>query len=416
MNESGDSLEGRKFEKDFMVFGAIISILIGIIVLIYFINEVSKFYSMPTKDKPLDLSRSGAFGDYIGGVVGTFFSLAGFFLLYLTLKAQRDNFHKERLESKYFEMIKFHRENVNEIEYVFYNNNKDKFNIRKRKVFKTVFTQFKDAWRELNHLFLNKPDEHIYQKSYLQKLKKNPTLKKRNINLKNLAQIDITYLIIFFGLNKEDKQTIKTLCVNRYNHDFIDKILDFASLKPVGESDYWNKWVMINGLDDRTKIFDDILNFRKNPNSEKKLNPFWIQNGNLYHNIDPHYPDNYKKYYGGHQFRLGHYYRHIFQTVKFIDKEIYLSDKEKYDYIKILRGQLSNYEQIVFFLNSLSEIGRAWEMMNKSNPEDEIKKDKQLITKYNFIKNIPIRYLVDEIDVFEYYPDINFEAITKEKN
>jgi hypothetical protein len=34
----------------------------------------------------MNIERSGQFGDYIGGFVGTIFTLAGFFFLYLTLR------------------------------------------------------------------------------------------------------------------------------------------------------------------------------------------------------------------------------------------------------------------------------------------------------------------------------------------
>src|SRR5687768_9371028 len=56
---------------------------------------------------------TGQIGDFIGGVIGTMISGAGFYFLYLTFREQRlafvaqgNAFTKERLESKFFEMIK----------------------------------------------------------------------------------------------------------------------------------------------------------------------------------------------------------------------------------------------------------------------------------------------------------------------
>lgn len=37
----------------------------------------------------------------------------------------------------------------------------------------------------------------------------------------------------------------------------------------------------------------------------------------------------YEKYYGGHQFRLGHYFRHLYQTYKFVDSSEFLSKEQK---------------------------------------------------------------------------------------
>jgi len=411
MDELAEPLEDRKFEKGFMVFGAIVSLLIGIGVLIFFISKVSESHSIPTKGQVLDLAHFGAFGDFIAGVVGTFFSLAGFFLLYLTLKDQRENFHKERLESNFFEMIKFHRENVNEMQFSYYENKEEKVTAEKRKVFKIIFSHFKEAWFELNHIFDSSSINDIYEDKYLASVSSNPQISSRKIDVKQFAQVDISYLIIFFGLSREDKQTILNLCYNRYKIDFVVKVLEFASLKPKRESDHWITWERIMMYKERYQIFEDILNRRKDENYQPKIEVNWHVEGDKWYMFKPFYPDNYNKYYGGHQFRLGHYYRHIFQTVKFIDKEKYLTENEKYDYIKILRGQLSNYEQLVFFLNILSEIGRTWELMKKHKTDKEIKKVKQLITKYNLIKNIPMQYVVGAINLLDYYPEIEYEAI-----
>lgn len=129
MDKFAEPLEDRKFGKGLTLFGALASLLIGIAVLIFFISKVSDSYSIPKEGETLNFTHWGAFGDFIAGVVGTFFSLAGFFLLYLTLKDQRENFHKERLESNFFEMIKFHRDNVNEMEYSYYENETQKVTV-----------------------------------------------------------------------------------------------------------------------------------------------------------------------------------------------------------------------------------------------------------------------------------------------
>lgn len=76
--------------------------------------------------------------------------------------------------------------------------------------------------------------------------------------------------------------------------------------------------------------------------------------------------------FGGNSNQLGHYYRHLFQTVKFITKSD-LSYNEKYSYLKTLRAQLTNYEQILLFYNAMAWFNDEW---------------KEIFTKYCFIKNI----------------------------
>ncbi len=87
----------------------------------------------------------------------------------------------------------------------------------------------------------------------------------------------------------------------------------------------------------------------------------------------------------GHQSRLGHYYRHLFQTVTFVDNK--KLDIDKYSYIKILRAQLSNHEQVLLAINTLSDLGKKW-------------KEQKLISKYKLIKNIPKGFFNTESEFY----------------
>lgn len=87
----------------------------------------------------------------------------------------------------------------------------------------------------------------------------------------------------------------------------------------------------------------------------------------------------YGKWFTIFNAELGHYFRHLYHIVNFVDKNNYffLSKKEdylkEYDYIKILRAQLSNSELVLLSLNALSENGLKF---------------KPLIEKYKLLKNI----------------------------
>lgn len=100
--------------------------------------------------------------------------------------------------------------------------------------------------------------------------------------------------------------------------------------------------------------------------------------------------------------RLSQYFRHLFQLVNFIDEKSILSYNEKYQYIKLLRAQLSNQEQVILAFNVLSNIGSVWE-------NDKLDDNKKLITKYNLIKNIPEGF-TQSIDIKAYFPKVTFEG------
>ncbi len=414
-NESLYRIENKHFERSLFKGLAAILILTGSIVFIYFLAAVLNNYSLPLKGESPDLENSSKIGDFIGGVVGTIFSLAGVILLIWTLREQRESFHRERLESIFFEMVKFHRENVSEIRYSYYDptistDKSHRVTAEKRKVFRLIFSDFKAAYEELEALFASSSENDIYVSGYIDLLNSNQTIQERQIDLLQYARIDITYLIIFFGVGEEGRETILKITKNRYNKNFIELAVDLAALKPKKESKNWEVWQRNNYSFFPFETSIAILEKRRDSKYESGFLNGITYSGDpvIYHN--PFYTDDYNKYYGGHQFRLGHYFRHFFQTVNYIDGEKSLNYLDKYKYLKILRGQMSTYEQIIFFLNSLSTIGRVWEFEKRYKANEAYKKNRHLITKYNLIKNIPNDEIIAEIKLTTYYPHITYEA------
>lgn len=94
---------------------------------------------------------------------------------------------------------------------------------------------------------------------------------------------------------------------------------------------------------------------------------------------------NYKPF-SGHASRLGHYFRHLYLTVKLVVYSDALNnDEERMNYLRILRAQLSNHEQMLLFYNWLSEHGQKWE-----------NEDQHFFAKYNMIHNLWYNELVDD--------------------
>ena len=83
----------------------------------------------------------------------------------------------------------------------------------------------------------------------------------------------------------------------------------------------------------------------------------------------------------GHGTKIGHYYRHLFQTVKYVatQEHALFTPTLKYSYVKTLRAQLSNFEQVLFYYNSVSILGKAW-IKNK------------YIRDYKLIINLPLSF------------------------
>lgn len=62
----------------------------------------------------------------------------------------------------------------------------------------------------------------------------------------------------------------------------------------------------------------------------------------------------------GYNDKLGVYFRQLYQIVKFVALKEGITEDEKYQYMRIVRSQLSDYEQVMLYYNSLTQIGKAW--------------------------------------------------------
>lgn len=388
--------------KFLLKFFSVFCILLGIFISLYFFKKISFEYNYELQN-PTDMSSTGQVGDFIGGIVGTIFSLAGFLILILTLNEQTKFAYKERFESKFFDLLKLHRENIQEMQSESKNG---------RKELHDIFGQFLKCRQEIMFFFKRKKDFHIYKDEYIIKLKQSLEKTNANIDLVSLAKLNIPYLIIFYGLGAEGKETLRNQLKSRYKSEFYEPILEFLAMKPIKESKYYNRWKTLHKIADkknREKAFEIVRKLRNNPNYTDEAFPNIIIKAE-----NNKYPNNYIKFYGGHQYKLGHYFRHLFQTFTFINEQKNLSPEEKYFYAKTLRAQLSTAEQSLLFVNSISHLGLVWDLApnirknNNSFFQQKRLKDKRLITKYNLIKNLPSESIFG-ITYRDYYPEVDYE-------
>lgn len=107
--------------------------------------------------------------------------------------------------------------------------------------------------------------------------------------------------------------------------------------------------------------------------------------------------------FDGHQSILGHYFRHLYQTVCFVDRRSHLTREEKYEYVRTIRAQLSTHEQALLLLNSLSKIGNRWRNNRGKECSD-------LVIKYKLVKNLPSFFFGEhELSLSEMFPKGYFE-------
>lgn len=293
-----------------------------------------------------DIEEKGQIGDAFGGVlspvigwVAAVLTFAAFYIQYEANKEQREQFSKqandtviERFENRFFELIRIHRENVEE------QNIQDI--IRGRKVFTTYYF-------ELRYIYF------VLEKMHDENLPEQPLTKSE---LTNLA-----YLIFFFGIGHVTDNVFSHLSP-RYLQQSFFKLTLYRLEKEKKEY--------------RRRI-NSIRMKNNNQMSLAHIKPELI----VEHNDRKAVFIQVYEPFTGHGTKIGHYYRHLFQTVKYVASQEHelFTDRLKYSYVKILRAQLSNFEQVLFYYNSVSSLGRAWIENN-------------YIKDYRLIVNLPLSF------------------------
>jgi len=289
----------------------------------------------------LDFTSTGPIGDTIGGIMNPFIAIAGVFLTFLAFyiqfkanRLQRDLFRQEldynKFENQFYEMLKLHKDNVNEIqldEVKLYIQEKSDGENQIDRVEKVI-----SGRKAFN--FLKSEFEIIYL-----------IAKKHFPDKEPKIWVNEAYGVFFHGLRES----------NLHLHDF------YKEVNKVKEQHKKNHFTSL------PKTLDDII--------EQEIN-IYIKD-NLRFDL-----------FEGYSSQLAHYYRHLYQTVKFVvnqDKKL-LSYNEKREYLRILRAQLSNQEQAMLFYNWLSDFGRQWN--NEKN---------KFFTDYRMIHNIYQELIVEEV-------------------
>ncbi len=155
----------------------------------------------------------------------------------------------------------------------------------------------------------------------------------------NETILDIAYLIFFMGIGKSSDKLITISLKDRCDEIFLTQLIKYLN----------------------TEVKEQFRTGRRNfslpaDGYQPKYMPF-----------------------DGHMTRLGHYYRHLYQTVGFIanqDNEL-INESGKCEYAKTLRAQLSDYEQLILFYNANSSLGKSW-----------IKEG--YLKRFRMIKNMPV--------------------------
>ena len=90
----------------------------------------------------------------------------------------------------------------------------------------------------------------------------------------------------------------------------------------------------------------------------------------------------WQDFFESYQSMVGHYFRHLYNTVKFVDRHDFLDEfEQRKSYTNLLRAQLSSHELGILFYNCLSHRGAKF---------------KSLVEKYSLLENMDKDLLLNE--------------------
>lgn len=297
-----------------------------------------------------DYRSIGALGDVIGGLLNPVVAFIGIIAASLAFYAQYKanaqvykQFQIQQFESQFYEMLRLHKENINEMMITGYDISIQE-SIQEIKGVKGDSTQNKTITEsqtikitESRKVFVTMHTELIalyeflefYNEQYKTSIEKEELLK-------------YAYKLFFFGVKSDipSSEVIDDLSMLRFKKHL---------------NNVRNRHRNSNG---KTNVF------------ERTFEDIAMTNVELFIKYSP---------FSGHESRLGHYYRHLYSTVKFVvSKEGTLFDyKQVRGYLKILRSQMSNDEQLMLYYNCLIGFGQDWEING-------------FLTKYRMIHNLPV--------------------------
>jgi hypothetical protein len=250
-------------------------------------------------DSPLDPTKAGQFGDFVGGYIGTIAFLVSLFLVFRTYRNQKATNEQQTFDTHFFELLKLHRENMAEIEIG---------GKCGRRAFVSLLREFRMIW-ELVGIECTKLE----------------------LSCSTAFKIDLAYMAFYYGVGPNSTRVLLSSIIRKLPGD---EVLVRRLARRMQKAQ---------------RAYKGVENWKKRKQHQRRRKV-----------LTKGYKLSRLVYcpYDGHQSRLAHYFRHLYRMMKFVDER---APKGKaLDYADIVRAQLSNHEQAIFCLNALSQIGDDW--------------------------------------------------------
>lgn len=281
----------------------------------------------------------GTLGDYVGGLWGTVVSLLGFLAVVATLWHSRKYEYRSKVYQVFIEMLRTHEDVVQSL------------SVRGksgRDVFGAILDDFYQIYKLLN-------DEGHFTGI-----------------VDPVQRVKIAYLITYYGPQRATADLLGELklhdaplravdCIDKASarfeeHRFIKEMQDRRFSDEPAEVHWRSSVTTAKAMmltEDFPPRFRAVLNGILSAAS-RRTSPLSLNQ--VRERVEA---VSRRSYFTGHQNRLGHYFRNLYVTYRYIS-EASIPKKEQDRLGRVVRSKLSNYEQAVLALNALTPLGAAW--------------------------------------------------------
>lgn len=346
-----------------ILFIAYVCVGIGLFVLGRFLYLINETYNIGGNLTPEEMAQTGQVGDFIGGVIGSVWALAGVFLYFSALKLQQQELKSQREEMATSQKLL----DQQMFEGTFFNLLKAQENIRN-----SIHAYF--YWINIDNY------------SRIEEVKGE----KHGVNFFAFAKSELDRLHYFILHYDSQYCTLESLqaeldCFNR-SHEF-DEDTYFYDMRELEDLERWTK---LQYLGIRYSIDVNYFNKkrRKEDVTKKVTYIYWLL-------------------YSRYEFCLSHYCRHFYNLVKFLDdyNNKLLSGIEDNEQDKRLEieHKISNYLSFIQSSTSSSELVVLYYNMLL------FPKASALYAKYNVFENLNKENLLHESHA-TFFPNIRLKS------
>ncbi|HZL10370.1 MAG TPA: putative phage abortive infection protein [Prolixibacteraceae bacterium] len=287
----------------------------------------------------IDPELSGQFGSFIGGIVGSLFSLVAALLLYKTLMTQVKTLKQQKKGLK--------RQKI----------------ASRIESFETTFFNLLSTQQEIRNTI----------KTYTFTLNENISIKRSDANGREFfaySTIELKNLWLCINSTKYLGQH-NSQSADSFNNQ-IEDIKDENSVNYIAIPDDFESAKSQLFIQEELKFTNHFYGI---------TNDIWVkaQDSNTIEKIKLIYGLFFQKYHSA----IGHYYRHLYHIINYTDLHFQmssqLSENSAKKYIDFIQAQMSSYEMMLLFYNSVS-----------------FPKLLRLLVKYNFLENLAFEDLIDQ--------------------